>query len=77
MSKTDLAAIEFGPVDLRTLEEISVQLGACKTASEQKSGPGRGSPSVLSIFLRMVDEKLSGFVKELKERMKTKATTTT
>jgi hypothetical protein len=33
-SKEDLAVIEFGPMDLRTLEDISTQLGACRLASE-------------------------------------------
>jgi hypothetical protein len=66
MSKSDLAAVDFGPGDLRTLEEIATQVSACKSASE-KSGR---SAHVLTVFLKMVDEKLSGFLKDLRERMK-------
>lgn len=73
-TKDDMAAIEFGPMDLRSLEEISTQLNACKTASEQKTGPKQSAGAqVLSVFLRMVDEKLTTFVKEIRERMKIKA----
>jgi hypothetical protein len=69
-SKDDLAAIDFGPMDLRTLEDISTQLGACRLASEQKAGPKMSAGAqVLSVFLRVVEEKLSGFVKDLKARM--------
>jgi hypothetical protein len=78
MSKTtELAVIEFGPMDLRTLEEVSTQLGACRLASEQKTGPKQSAGAqILSVFLRAVDEKLASFVKDLRERMKAKATTT-
>ena len=76
MSKTDLAVIDFGPMDLRTLEEISTQLGACRLASEQKTGPKQSAGAqILSVFLRVVEEKLSAFVKDLKGRMSTAKTT--
>lgn len=68
MSKNDtLGAIEFGSADLKALEDISQQVGACRTASEKAGKPAH----VLAVFLKMVDEKLSGFVKDLRERMKT------
>ena len=70
MSKTELSVIDFGPAELRILEDVSTELSACRTASEQKPGP-RSTPNVLSVFLKMVDERLSGFVKDLRERMKT------
>jgi len=75
MSRTDLAVIDFGPMDLRTLEEVATQLGACRTAAEQKTGPKQSAGAqVLSIFLKMVEEKLTAFVKELKARMSAKTT---
>lgn len=68
MSKEGPAGtIEFGSADLKTLEEISSQVAACKQASE-KSGK---AAHVLTVFLKMVDEKLTAFVKDLRERMKT------
>ncbi len=77
MSKTpELAAVEFGPIDLRTLEEIVTQLGACRVASEQKSGPKQSAGAqVLTVFLRMVEDRLSNFVKELKAKMTVKTAT--
>lgn len=66
MPTAELSPIEFSAADYARLEEVSTQLGACKTAAE-KAGK---SVHVLSVFLKMTDEKLSAFSKELKERMK-------
>jgi hypothetical protein len=72
VSKTDvtLSSIEFGSADLRTIEEISQQVAACRTASEKSGRPAH----VLAVFLKMVDEKLTTFVKDLRERLKTPRT---
>lgn len=73
-----LAAIEFNGMDLRALEDIETQIGACRLASEQKTGPKMSAGAqVLSVFLRLVHERLQGYIKELRERMKAKAAATT
>lgn len=67
MAKDDaLEPVQFEPSDLKTLEEIASQLSACKSASE-KSGK---AANVLTVFLKMVDERMAGFVRELRDRMK-------
>ena len=72
MSKNDvsLSSIEFGSADLKAIEDIAQQVGACRAASEKTGRPAH----VLAVFLKMVDEKLSTFVKDLRERMKTPRT---
>jgi hypothetical protein len=61
-----LEPVQFGAAELKTLEEIASQLSACKSASE-KSGK---AAHVLTVFLKMVDEKMTTFVRELRDRMK-------
>lgn len=72
--KTELVAVEFSPSDLRVLEELQLQISGCRLASE-KTGTGRSSVNALSIFLKLSDEKLSAFVKELRGRMTATRTT--
>lgn len=72
MAKDDvLGPVQFEPADLKTLEEIASQLSACKSASD-KSGK---AAHVLTVFLKMVDERMSTFVGEIRNRMKQGQTT--
>ena len=67
MAKDDaLEPVQFGVAELKTLEEIANQLSACKTASERSGKPAH----VLTVFLKMVDEKMSVFLRDLRDRMK-------
>lgn len=72
MAKDDvLGPVQFETSDLKTLEEIASQLSACKSASD-KSGK---AATVLTVFLKMVDERMSTFVGEIRSRMKQAQTT--
>lgn len=62
----EIASVEFSTADLARLEEVSSQVGACKSAAE-KAGK---SVSVLAVFLKMTDEKLTAFIKEMRDRLK-------
>jgi hypothetical protein len=60
---------DFTSVDMRLLEEIGTQVNACRTASEKA---GRAA-NVLTVFLKMTDEKTSAFVKQMRDRLKSAA----
>ncbi len=67
-----LEPVQFGAADLKALEDISSQLSACKSASEKT---GKGTNNVLTVFLKMVDDRMTGFVREMRDRMRQVKTT--
>jgi len=58
--------IEFTVDDYRRLDDIGTEISACRDVAAQA---GRSSKA-LSVFLKMVDDRLSALLKEFKERMR-------